>query len=287
MTSESSHIPWVPKDMEWFIADLIQEFTFANGDGPLVWVNQILIRANSLEEAYENSLARGALYNSSYLNSDGVQVTECFRGLRDLYLIYDKLEDGAEILYTEYDDLDETRIAAMITPKEKLAAFVTHDKRPEKSRVEESSESNVPDDALAAANGLNQSAQARRDAGDLIGATWLYDQALLLLRKLDRPAELAYTLRHVADLHSQLGQIQKAKSEIEEAIAIYRDTPYGSALDLTNALRISVLNAEEQIQQLWQESEELYKSVKVQAGADEAHLHIQHLSKLTATGEIQ
>ena len=83
MTSESSHIPWVPKDMEWFIADLIQEFTFANGDGPLVWVNQILIRANSLEEAYENSLARGAVYNSSYLNSDGVQVTERFRGLRD------------------------------------------------------------------------------------------------------------------------------------------------------------------------------------------------------------
>lgn len=166
MTSESSHIPWVPKDMEWFIADLIQEFTFANGDGPLVWVNQILIRANSLEEAYENSLARGAVYNSSYLNSDGVQVTERFRGLRDLYLIYDKLEDGAEILYTEYDDLDETRIAAMITPKERLAAFVTHDKRPEKSRVEEGSESNVPDDALAAANGLNQSAQSRRDAGD-------------------------------------------------------------------------------------------------------------------------
>jgi Domain of unknown function (DUF4288) len=135
MTEESPHIPWVPKDMEWFRADLIQEFTFSNGDGPLVWVNQILIHATSLEQAYEKALAHGYLYNDSYENSDGDQVTVRFRGLYDLYLIYDKLEDGAELLYTEYDEITEEEIQAMITTKEKLAAFVTHGVDPESGRA--------------------------------------------------------------------------------------------------------------------------------------------------------
>lgn len=54
-------------------------------------------------------------------------MTVRFRGLEDLYLIYDKLEDGAELLYTEYDDLTEDDVLKMITPKEQLAAFQAHD----------------------------------------------------------------------------------------------------------------------------------------------------------------
>jgi hypothetical protein len=118
---------WVPNDMEWFRADLIQQFDFANGDNPVVWVNEILIRADSLENAHKKALSHGERYNETYTNSDGVLVTVRFRGLKDLYLIYDKLEDGAELLYSEFDDLSEADIAAMITPKEKLAAFEAHD----------------------------------------------------------------------------------------------------------------------------------------------------------------
>jgi tetratricopeptide (TPR) repeat protein len=274
--------------MEWFLAEHIQQFTFANGDDPLVWVNTVLIQATSLEEAYSKAMAQGEPYNHKFINTDQVEVTCTFRGLRDLYLIYDKLEDGSEIIWTEYDDLDEAQIAAMVTPKEKLAAFVTHGQESPESRVEEGAQEAVAlNDELVDAKELNRSAQAKRDEGDISGAASLYEQALLLLRRLDRPGELAYTLRHAADLHSELGQFQKAKREIEEAITKYRDTPYGSPLDLANALRISALNAERQTTQLWREAEELYTSVKVQAGANEARLHIQHLSTLTAIGEIQ
>lgn len=118
---------WVPSDMQWFRADLIQQFDFANGDPLLVWVNQILIRADSLELAYTKALAHGELYNETFTNTDGELVTVRFRGLEDLYLIYDKLEDGAELLYTEYDDLTEEDISSMITPRERLAAFQQHD----------------------------------------------------------------------------------------------------------------------------------------------------------------
>lgn len=123
---EAPYVPWVPQEMEWFLAELIQEHTFGNGDGPLVWVNTVLIRANSLEEAYEKALTTGSKYNDKYKNTDGDLVTVRFRGLRDLLLIYEPLEDGAEIAYTEYDEITEEEIAAMVTPKEELGAFVKH-----------------------------------------------------------------------------------------------------------------------------------------------------------------
>ena len=117
---------WIPKDMEWFLAELIQQHTFSNGDGPMIWVNTILIKATSIEQAYEKSLAYGDRYNHTFTNTDQEEVKVSFRGLRDLYLIYDKLEDGAELIYSEYDEITEEEIAAMITPKEKLAAFEFH-----------------------------------------------------------------------------------------------------------------------------------------------------------------
>jgi tetratricopeptide (TPR) repeat protein len=281
--------------MEWFLAEHIQQFTFANGDNPLVWINTVLVKASSLEEAYEKAMHQGEPYNDTYLNSDQVEVTCNFRGLRDLYLIYEKLEDGAEIIWTEYDDLDEEQIAAMVTPKEKLAAFVTHGSEPVKlelepadSRVESADpEMIVEEDELKTAAQLNRSAQAKRDTGYASDAIALYEQALLHIRKFDRPAERAYTLRHLADLHSQSGEIDKANREINEAISVYRDLPYGTPLNLANSLRVAALNAERKSQQLWREAAELYTLVNIEAGADEARLHIQHLSTLTATGEIQ
>ena len=117
---------WMPNKMEWFLADLIQQFTFANGDGPLVWVNTVLIKASGLEEAYEKALKRGDRYDSTFVNTDGIEVKVTFRGLRNLFLIYEELEDGAELIYEEFDEISEDEIAAMISPKEQLAAFQCH-----------------------------------------------------------------------------------------------------------------------------------------------------------------
>jgi hypothetical protein len=113
---------WIPNDMEWFLADLIQQFTFEDGSHR-VWVNTILVKATSIEEAYEKALGFGEVYNSSFTNTDQEEVKVFFRGLRDLFLIHDKLEDGAELIYEEYEEVTEDEIAAMVTPKEKLTAF--------------------------------------------------------------------------------------------------------------------------------------------------------------------
>jgi Domain of unknown function (DUF4288) len=116
---------WIPKDMEWFLAELIQQFTYADGTHS-VYVNTILVNANSLEQAYEKALGFGEAYNETFINNEQEEVKVGFAGLRDLFLIYEKLEDGAEVLYSEYEEITEEEIAAMITPKEKLAAFLTH-----------------------------------------------------------------------------------------------------------------------------------------------------------------
>jgi hypothetical protein len=114
-----------PKRMEWFLADLIQQFTFKDGSH-LVWVNTRLVKATSLEQAYEKALEFGKAYNHTFINTDQEEVKSSFRGLRDLYLIYEELEDGTELIYEEYEEITEDEIVAMVTPKEKLAAFELH-----------------------------------------------------------------------------------------------------------------------------------------------------------------
>ena len=114
---------YVPKDIEWFIAEMIQEFTFSNGDSPLVWVNSILVHAISLDEGYERAMKLGAQYDDVYMNSDGVQVTTRFKGLRDLFLVHDKLEDGAELVYEELEDLSEDAINKLAKARIELAVF--------------------------------------------------------------------------------------------------------------------------------------------------------------------
>jgi hypothetical protein len=115
---------WIPNEMEWFLAELIQQFTFVDG-GHSIYVNTVLVKAKSLELAYEKALTFGEAYNYSFTNTDEEEVKVSFRGMRDLFLVYDKLEDGSELIYEEYE-VTEEEIAAMVTPKEKLAAFETH-----------------------------------------------------------------------------------------------------------------------------------------------------------------
>jgi hypothetical protein len=92
-------VAYVPADAKWWLADLIVEFTFEGEVGNLVHYNLTLVRADSAEEAYSKSLRRGAENESTYTNSEGKLVTVRFRGLRNLYVISDDLEDGAELLY--------------------------------------------------------------------------------------------------------------------------------------------------------------------------------------------
>jgi hypothetical protein len=114
---------YVPAGAKWWLADLAIEFNIEGEAGNRVHYNLTLVRADSREEAYEKALHFGAEAESTYTNSDGHTVNVRFRGLRDLYVIYDQLEDGAELLYEEAIDLPEDELMASIKPKQQLSVF--------------------------------------------------------------------------------------------------------------------------------------------------------------------
>jgi hypothetical protein len=118
---------WIPKNMEWFLADIVEELKVGDAEGSTVWINTHLIKATSPEEAYEKALSVGKLCEQVWTNKDGEQVISRFRGLRDLLLIYENLEDGAEIMWEQQEDVSEQDIQEMIRPRALLGAIDAHE----------------------------------------------------------------------------------------------------------------------------------------------------------------
>src|SRR6185437_5125252 len=114
---------FIPENTEWFIGELVEEFKAVNQTENLVHINTILIRADSPEIAYQKALTLGEETNRVFINTDGIEVRVNFRGLRGLYPVYDRLEDGAELLYEERKGISDEEIAKMVKPKEELAVF--------------------------------------------------------------------------------------------------------------------------------------------------------------------
>ena len=120
----------VPSDVEWFLAQLVMEIRVAGSKRNVVHVNFVLIHARSPEAAFKRATMIGKRGNSSYINELGKRVTIRFRGLRDLDAIYEPLEDGCEIMFTERLGVTEKGIRKLIRPKRDLEVFLPARGRP-------------------------------------------------------------------------------------------------------------------------------------------------------------
>ena len=65
----------------------------------------------------------GAQSAMEYENPQGKRVTVRFIGLAQLIVVYDRLEDGAELLYEEAVGVEKAKIRAMVRRKEDPAVF--------------------------------------------------------------------------------------------------------------------------------------------------------------------
>jgi tetratricopeptide (TPR) repeat protein len=127
--------------------------------------------------------------------------------------------------------------------------------------------------------------RVERDLRETGAALLHYEEAAAVYRKLDDPLRLAHTVRHVADILRESGQLEPAGPQYREALEFYRaqsDTPL---LDLANALRGYALLQEELAQNqeaiaLWREARKLYAAVNVKAGVDEGDRRIERLSRV-------
>jgi hypothetical protein len=114
---------YIPPDAKWYIAEIVEEFTFAHEPENTVHTNTVLIRADSPEEAYERSITLGKASESSYLNEAGITVTLKFRGLRSLSVVDGDLEHGTELMWDRHEGMSEQDLAKWVVSKERLSVF--------------------------------------------------------------------------------------------------------------------------------------------------------------------
>lgn len=137
------------------------------------------------------------------------------------------------------------------------------------------------DEITARAEELMTEAQERRNRGDRIGSSIIYAEAITLLRANGNTTrQLAYALRHAADVRSQLKEYAVAASHIEEAVRLYRAlvlSEEATPLELANALRVAALNGEREAHAAWREACDLYSELRIEAGTDECAQHLECL----------
>ncbi|QNI31220.1 DUF4288 domain-containing protein [Alloacidobacterium dinghuense] len=114
---------YIPEDAEWYLAEIILEICVEDDPRNVVHINVVLIHATNPEEAYDKAMKRGKTEEQTYENQQGKSVVSIFKGLRDLLVIHDKLEDGAELSYKEQIGLTKEQVSSLITPKHQLGIF--------------------------------------------------------------------------------------------------------------------------------------------------------------------
>ena len=114
---------YIPENAKWYLAEIVEQITVEGDPRYVVHTNIVLIRGDSPEEAYVKAEELGTSRQTSYENLDGKSVTIAYRGLRDLTVIHEELEHGAELIYSENIETDEAAIEQYISPKEELGVF--------------------------------------------------------------------------------------------------------------------------------------------------------------------
>ncbi len=116
--------------VDWYVARVLVRFEYYDEDKSNLnrrckaWINQILIKAGSPEEAYEKALEHGKLHEAGEAWDDtGRKGSWQFEGLTSLLPIYDELEDGTEISWHEYENRAVKKVKSWALPKDELEVF--------------------------------------------------------------------------------------------------------------------------------------------------------------------
>ncbi|MDR0352897.1 MAG: DUF4288 domain-containing protein [Opitutaceae bacterium] len=109
-----------PQDepQNFYIAELVQECRVEGYATSSVWVNIHIVKAGSPAEAYAKASKLGKSHNRKYkAGSEARNARWIFRGIRDLIPIYEKIEDGAEVMFEAHERMTEKRIIKMLRAK--------------------------------------------------------------------------------------------------------------------------------------------------------------------------
>jgi hypothetical protein len=119
-----SYLEELYRKNKWYVSHEILFLEIENDpteDEIEVWENLILIKAESPEEAYQKAMKHG-VDSEDDVGVNGRKGRLKFKGLKDLVLIYDDLEDGAEIEWHQ-SKVRRTEFDGMLKPKMDMHAF--------------------------------------------------------------------------------------------------------------------------------------------------------------------
>lgn len=108
----------------WFLAELVMEFQVEGDERNVVHVDSVLVQADTRVHAWHAAVELGRAAEHAYENTEGRRVRKSFRGLRQLMVLWEGLEHGSELFYSEHVDVPEERIREWTGPREDLAAFL-------------------------------------------------------------------------------------------------------------------------------------------------------------------
>jgi len=113
-----------------------------------------------------------------------------------------------------------------------------------------------------------------RNEHDLNAAQAHYEKAVALLRTSGDRLKFAHTIRHLADVKTDLRDGPDAERFYLEALDIYRNHPSPDSLDFANAIRaraamLTKSGRHEEARPLWREAGDMYQSLGIAAGVEE------------------
>lgn len=132
-----------------------------------------------------------------------------------------------------------------------------------------------------AAELVPQGRQARKEGKFALARERYAEAAAICLEHVDTLA-YAHAIRHIADIHEQESNFEKAKSLYEEALKLYRSNLATRLLDLANTVRpYALLNEKLEnsnlAKTLWEEARHLHGSLRLDAGVSESKANLAGL----------
>jgi Domain of unknown function (DUF4288) len=88
------------------------------------WGNHHLIKANSPEKAFDKAVKLGKKAEYKFINTDKIEMEWIFVGIGELLPIYEDIEDGAELMWTDYGFISNRRTMKMPYEKNELMELI-------------------------------------------------------------------------------------------------------------------------------------------------------------------
>jgi hypothetical protein len=113
----------IKNSKNWYFVEIIErcEPNGTDDKRPLrrciVYGNYHLIKADSVDEAYDKAEKIGREGNYNFKNANKMNMKWEFVGIGDLLPIYEDIEDGAELMFTDYGFISAKRSDGFVKSK--------------------------------------------------------------------------------------------------------------------------------------------------------------------------